>query len=93
MMLPGVREIVEQAGHWAVAGHSSHADQHEEGPTAPSDEDDCGGAMHFCHCCRVPVVTTSLAQLLPLAMSHQLVTAFWLTRSGIPAPAFRPPLA
>lgn len=93
MMLPGVREVVEQAGHWAVSGHSSHAATHDEGDAKPNGEDDCAGAMHFCHCCRVPIDVTAMAFILPIATGEQLATSSWLTRSGVPAPAFRPPLA
>lgn len=92
-MLPGAREVLEQAGHFAVSGHSSHASEHPEGNTDSTEEHGCTGATHVCHCCRIPVVApTTPADSASLA-SVRMSTVAWQLSRGVTSQLLRPPLA
>lgn len=90
--VPGVQEGLEQAGHWAFAGHSAHDDTHDEGSRS-ADEDECAGAMHFCHCCRVPADALVTNEIVVEVMPDHVRSDVWEVRSGVRVELLRPPLA
>lgn len=92
-LMPGSRELLEQAGHWMVSGHSAHADAHEEGSTAPSEEDECAGSMHFCHCCHLPADAFAKARLTPVDLTERFLAASWRPIAGTRLLLFRPPVS
>lgn len=50
-LVPTVGELVENAAHLLLEGHSAHnaPDGHHHEPAGP--EHGCGGAVHLCSCC------------------------------------------
>lgn len=91
-LLPGVREAFEQLAHHVSSGHGAHAADHPEG-AEPSDEDGCAGAMHACHCCRVPALIASSIDAAPSLETRPSGGTSVKLAAGFGPRLFRPPLA
>lgn len=92
-LAPGAQELLEQVGHRVVSGHSAHATAHPEGDDESSDEHGCGGALHVCHCCRIPVLIASHPVGNHDAGFVRRSSVSWNLAGGIASRILRPPLA
>ena len=95
LMFPGTVEVVQDAVHLAVEGHSAHDDSVDHHADDPSDEHGCSGPYHACTCC---TSATFVAHVAPIALSSNELGTFDVVISiDTPVPSdhldrlFRPP--